>query len=229
VDGYEKDRWVSGGVFGLNKQGGGLEVKTAREGELMQVQVYHNFYRPGASWASRWVAIGDSKHEGDYCHVFKTLANGSSKNASPKSLKSLKWANQVLTLPAFKLATQSECKFLLRAYLNALPISFVNSHTIVNSREADLEGLRLWKNEKKSQLKWITGIFLAGGFFCILWTALNGLSKKKKFQRELEDVFDIDVLPKDHFENMILYLGILTILIALATFIASMLMVMSFM
>ncbi len=223
VDGYEKERWVSGGVFGLNKEGGGFEVKTSNEGNLMQVQVYHNFYRPGASWASRWVAIGESKNEGDYCLVFKNLAT------SVQELKSLKWATQVVGLSNFEKASQQECRFLLRAYLDAIPISFVNSHTIVNSREDDLNKLGKWKEEKKTQLKWMTGVFLVGGFFCLFWIVLAGISKKKKFQREIEDVLDNEDLPTDRFEGILFYLRVLTILIALATFIASMLMVMSFM
>ncbi len=225
VDGHEKDRWVSGGVFGLNKQGGGFEIKSAKQGNLMQVQVYHNFYIPGTSWASRWVAIGESKYEDDYCHVFKALAH----NPRTKPLSEFKWVKQILSLPAFEKITQRECRFLLRAYLNTLPNSFVNSHTIVNSREKDLKKLNDWKEDKKEQLKWMTGIVLTGGFLCILWLVLVGIKKQKGFQRELENIADDENLPEDRFENVLFYLRILTILIALGTFIASMLMVMSFM
>ncbi|GEM_PF-5175543 len=220
VDAYQQDRWVSAEVFGLDKKGSHFNIKAAAQGQLMQVQVYNNFYRVGSSWSSQWVAIGEKNEES--CSVFRKLS------AHLKDVPETQWSTQVAEKDIFQTATHRQCENLLSALLASIPISFVNSTTILNSREHDLKTLNSWKEDKKSMLLWITALLFGGGFCVLLWLVLNGVKKQRTFDSLLQEDEEA-MMPKDRFETLLITLRVVIILSALATFIASILMVMSFM
>lgn len=192
VDLYQGARWVDARIFGVSREGGGVQVdipKTdpVRPLELYRVQVYRSVYGVENAWDLDYLvgAAGDTL--ADYQLAARALAEHLGAHTEDP------YFAHILQRDAFALsASKRELRGWIWAMTEALPRHFDLAPALINSREASIEALDAEIEAVQQKLRVLIAIALLIGLAFVGYWVLLGVGSQREQKRMLQEI-DLEI------------------------------------
>ncbi len=237
VDLYHDGRWVDAAAFGMAPDQSGVRAIVpdgVEQGGVVRMQVYKDIFTSENAWDSRWLAVAPDQRP-DRC---TDAARNTFRLVADRDEKVGPWAKAVLEGGQLDDPRRAagRCSRWLEAALLAVPQHFEPSPILVNSQKDDREELDVWRKRWQSQLLVATTSVLVIGFLFVLLLVLQGTARAQRQRALIEEVHletatDDDLEEPQSFdaERWLVVIRSIIMVLAIFTFGASLLMLLSWM